>query len=185
MRFLCAFAHETAGAARTRLSLRPLLHERAKDDAKLGRIAPRECGRVSASLFDIESEIDPRVVPVNAGTLTRQSIVRKMTALFIDRRGGVNPGVRRDDAEWWHASARALLQRDREPAQIRVGHQPDLLPGQFQHRALLVGQHDGAGAAADREAGAGRAIDAGDIGGRLMLLTRPRSTVFEPPNTRP
>ena len=43
----CAFfrairAHETAGAARIRLSLRPLVFQRAAIDAKLGRIAPRD-----------------------------------------------------------------------------------------------------------------------------------------------
>src|ERR1700730_9780916 len=36
------FAHETAGAARTRSSLRPLFSRRDKVDANLGRIAPRE-----------------------------------------------------------------------------------------------------------------------------------------------
>jgi len=41
------FARETAGAARTRLSLRPLLSRRVKDDANLGRIAPRERERLS------------------------------------------------------------------------------------------------------------------------------------------
>ena len=56
-----------------------------------------------------------------------------------------------------------LLQRDRQPTQIRIGHQPDLPAGQFQHRALLVGQHDRARAAADRKPRARRAIDAGDI----------------------
>jgi hypothetical protein len=39
---LSVFARETAGAARTRLSLRPLLSRRVKDDANLGRIAPRD-----------------------------------------------------------------------------------------------------------------------------------------------
>src|SRR6266704_6883958 len=46
--FLCMFAHETAGAARTRLSLRPLVLSRAAIDAKLGRIAPRDREAVSA-----------------------------------------------------------------------------------------------------------------------------------------
>ena len=41
--FLCNFAHETAGAARTRLSLRPLAIEGGKSTQKLGCIAPREC----------------------------------------------------------------------------------------------------------------------------------------------
>src|ERR1700726_2729564 len=36
------FAHETAGAARTRSSLRPLLSRRDKVIAKLGRFMPRE-----------------------------------------------------------------------------------------------------------------------------------------------
>jgi hypothetical protein len=40
------FAHETAGAARTRLSLHPLVSE-GEADASLGRIAPRECEVVS------------------------------------------------------------------------------------------------------------------------------------------
>jgi hypothetical protein len=40
--FYLHFARETAGAARTRLSLRPLLFRRVKDDANLGRIAPRD-----------------------------------------------------------------------------------------------------------------------------------------------
>jgi hypothetical protein len=43
---LCIFAHETAGAARTRLSLRPLLAERVKSDATLGHVMPRECGPI-------------------------------------------------------------------------------------------------------------------------------------------
>jgi hypothetical protein len=42
--FYVHFARETAGAARTRLSLRPLLSRRVKDDANLGRIAPRDRG---------------------------------------------------------------------------------------------------------------------------------------------
>jgi hypothetical protein len=46
-------AHETAGAARTRLSLRPLRFRRVQVDAKLGRLAPRERGRSSLTLFEI------------------------------------------------------------------------------------------------------------------------------------
>src|SRR5690349_5503194 len=60
-----------------------------------------------------------------------------------------------------------LLQRNREPAQIRIRHQPGLLAGEFEHGALLVGQHDRARAAADGEARARRAIDAGDVGGTV------------------
>jgi hypothetical protein len=36
------FAHETAGAARTRSSLRPLIFDWANEFVKLGRIVPRE-----------------------------------------------------------------------------------------------------------------------------------------------
>ena len=57
-----------------------------------------------------------------------------------------------------------LLQRNRQPAQIHIRHQPDLPATQFEHRALLVGQHDRARAAADGEAGARGAVDAGDVG---------------------
>ena len=46
---LCAIAHETAGAARTRSSLRPLIPEGASDQAQLGRVAPRERAGISAS----------------------------------------------------------------------------------------------------------------------------------------
>jgi len=40
--FLHNFARETAGAARTRLSLRPLFDEGERQNAKPGRIAPRD-----------------------------------------------------------------------------------------------------------------------------------------------
>src|SRR5207253_9810615 len=43
--FLVHLAHETAGAACIRLSLCPPLLGRVRTDAKLGRMAPRECGR--------------------------------------------------------------------------------------------------------------------------------------------
>src|SRR4051812_10363950 len=39
-------AHEIAGAARIRHSLRPLTTEGVRIPANLGRIVPRECGRV-------------------------------------------------------------------------------------------------------------------------------------------
>src|SRR3954468_13113191 len=44
-------ARETAGAARTRSSLRPLISMRANEFAKSGRNAPRECEGVSDILF--------------------------------------------------------------------------------------------------------------------------------------
>src|SRR5882672_12530120 len=53
---LCAFARETAGAARTRLSLRPRLAERVKSDASLGHLLPRECGLIPSRCLKIESE---------------------------------------------------------------------------------------------------------------------------------
>ena len=59
----CAFfrfsAHGTAGAARTRLSLRPLCFRRVAIDASLGRIAPRERGPTPHRCLTIESEIRP------------------------------------------------------------------------------------------------------------------------------
>src|ERR1700726_341727 len=65
--FYVHFARETAGAARTRLSLRPLLSRRVKDDANLGRIAPRDCGRVF--------ETAHIVVPANAGTHNHRPVL--------------------------------------------------------------------------------------------------------------
>src|ERR1700737_961579 len=41
------FARETAGVARTRLSLRPLFSKRVKSHAQLGRTTPRERERIS------------------------------------------------------------------------------------------------------------------------------------------
>src|SRR5215216_7194663 len=41
--FLCTLAHETAGAARIRHSLRPLNWRGRNDLQNFGRIAPREC----------------------------------------------------------------------------------------------------------------------------------------------
>jgi hypothetical protein len=47
------FAHWAMGAgSRTRHSLRPPIFE--GDDAQLGQIMPRECGGVSAGLFDMQ-----------------------------------------------------------------------------------------------------------------------------------
>jgi hypothetical protein len=64
----CAFlAHETAGAARTRHSLRPLFEEAQTNLQKLGQIMPRERGRTSS----------PHVVPAKAGTHTPRRICLK------------------------------------------------------------------------------------------------------------
>jgi hypothetical protein len=54
---LCTFAHETAGAASTRHSLRPL-NSRANDFTNLGRNAPRDCG--------VASEMSPILVFLNS-----------------------------------------------------------------------------------------------------------------------
>jgi hypothetical protein len=53
--FFAQFAHETAGAARIRSSLRPLLLTRAKIQANLGHFVPRECGVLSFGWWKIES----------------------------------------------------------------------------------------------------------------------------------
>jgi hypothetical protein len=45
------FAREAAGATGTRLSLRPLFFRGPKIPAPLGRIAPREGGRMSRELL--------------------------------------------------------------------------------------------------------------------------------------
>ena len=52
--------------------------------------------------------------------------------------GGLAEGVLRPT----RPTGYPLLQRNRQPAEVRVGYQPDCPAGQFQHRALLVGQHD-------------------------------------------
>src|SRR4051794_13807818 len=73
-------------------------------------------------------------------------------------------------SDFFWRSRHSLPQRNGQPAQIGIGHKPDLTAGQFQHRALLVGQHDRPGTAADREAGTGRAVDTGDIGGTVDVV---------------
>ena len=47
VRLFYTIAHETAGAARTRSSLRPLISRARNLVANLGRTAPRECGGAS------------------------------------------------------------------------------------------------------------------------------------------
>ena len=63
---LCAIAHETAGAARTRSSLRPLISEGASEQVQLGRVAPRERAGISAlSRPDtISADNHPELSPV-------------------------------------------------------------------------------------------------------------------------
>src|SRR5712672_761805 len=51
VRFLLPIAHETAGPARTRHSLRPRFRGARRFWAKLGRMAPRERGPLSISVM--------------------------------------------------------------------------------------------------------------------------------------
>jgi hypothetical protein len=60
--FYVHLAHETAGAARTRLSLHPPLIARVQDDAKLGRFPPRECGPIPLTLFEKSNKRMPSLL---------------------------------------------------------------------------------------------------------------------------
>ena len=77
-------AHETAGAARTRPSLRPLIGEGGKFLANLGRIEPRDREAVSAGTRCLKIEFgsmcdDRRLVcrllcrPLNSATPKREN----------------------------------------------------------------------------------------------------------------
>ena len=59
---------------------------------------------------------------------------------------------------------RKLPQRDHQPVEVGGDDQSRLAARQPQDRAVLIGQHDRACAGADRDARAGRAIDAINIG---------------------
>ena len=74
---LCTFAHETAGAARTRSSLRPLIGEDAKGKAKLARNARR----------DREAVVVDHTLPVIARESGRSSIPE--TSVIEPRSRGV------------------------------------------------------------------------------------------------
>ena len=74
-------AHETAGAARTRSSLRPLFGEVAKITANLGRDASRERGHISG------------VVP----GLTGRPSIPEPVMIKSRSRGVLDPRVRGDD----------------------------------------------------------------------------------------
>jgi hypothetical protein len=56
-----------------------------------------------------------------------------------------------------------LPQRDRQPAQVGIGDQPDLPARQRQHGTLFVLQHDCPRPNHERGAGAGSPINAGDV----------------------
>src|SRR6185437_1891951 len=71
--------------------------------------------------------------------------------------------------ETWNCAASAavsgrLLQRQREPAQIEADDEPLLLAGQREHRAALVGEHDGLRATHRGSPRAGLRIDSFHIG---------------------
>src|SRR5882672_7286549 len=86
-------AHETAGAARIRLSLRPLVFERVKIDAKLGRIAPRERGRTSSRCLTIESEILPRHCEPTGRNDAERATFRNLSPSCSARRTDWRPSI--------------------------------------------------------------------------------------------
>ena len=61
----------TMGAACTRSSLRPLAVRRVQDDAKLGRIAPRERVPIPSRCLKLASENTPRACPAAATPRSR------------------------------------------------------------------------------------------------------------------
>ena len=90
--FLCKFAHETAGAARIRLSLRPLVFLEGVNDAKLGRLAPRQCEAMSARGLTIESELGSVALLRIATDLQLEHSLEAMRCRFqrcVDIRGTV------------------------------------------------------------------------------------------------
>src|SRR6267154_5456117 len=87
--FLCMFAHETAGAACTRSSLRPLLLARAEVQANLGHIVPRECG-VTSSLVKNMNPKFPRVIASVAKQSMLQHAWRDGLLRFARNDGGWN-----------------------------------------------------------------------------------------------
>ena len=114
--FLVQIAHETAGAARTRSSLRPLFSRARKFLAKLGRIASREC----------EAAFRPRCIynhrrrpgldpgPIRRGPPVRTLALETFCKQYSPRSMG--PGVRRDDA--WRELRQAQPQNAVYPPSI-------------------------------------------------------------------
>jgi hypothetical protein len=111
---LSPFAHETAGAARTRSFARPLLlrgaralSSRANEFSELGRNVSRECGSVFANnVVCDESEQRTRRPGLRAGTHTARSRVFGRVADTVgtnQRQGLWIPGVRRDDNVIWRS----------------------------------------------------------------------------------
>src|ERR1700730_2429377 len=95
--FYLHFARETAGAARTRLSLRPLLSRRVKDDANLGRIAPRD----REAVFEIAPTLSSlrKQGPITTGLPCCAKAVDQHLSKQPPRRMG--PCFRRDDSVSW------------------------------------------------------------------------------------
>jgi hypothetical protein len=95
------FARETAGAARTRLSLRPLLSRRVKDDANLGRIAPRERERLS------EAGAYPKMFSLFENCLPPPS---SLHTVIPGRRAAGEPGIHNHHREYgFRARAKKAL----------------------------------------------------------------------------
>ncbi|SHG09142.1 hypothetical protein SAMN05444169_0482 [Bradyrhizobium erythrophlei] len=95
----CFFCTGPTGAIGTRLSLRPLFTRWAKTDTKLGRIAPRERGGMSAGCLTIESEVHA----VESEGLTPVMACDKREAFAQgERQRRSNPLLQR--AEKWIAS---------------------------------------------------------------------------------
>src|SRR5437868_13993440 len=82
--FFALFAHETAGAARIRHSLRPLNWRGRKLNAKLGRNAPRDRETISTS-----SRRTPG--PITPGRSFAKALCHQV---FTERSRGMRPGVR-------------------------------------------------------------------------------------------
>src|SRR5690349_14346619 len=105
-------------------------------------------------------------VPGEAFWRSRDPAIHRAKRIFKGWMRGSSP--RMTSARVAAACATCYLpQRNREPAQVRVRHQAGLLAGELEHGTLLVGEHDGAGAVDDGKASAGRAVDAGDVGGAV------------------
>ena len=64
---------------------------------------------------------------------------------------------------WPGLSPTRLLHRDDQAVEIRADDGADRTAGERQHRAVLIGEHDGLRAPPQRRADVSRGIDAGDI----------------------
>jgi hypothetical protein len=112
--FFVHVAHETAGAACIRLSLRPLIGEGGKLIANLGHSKPRERERMSDCLrIKIDrrpgqasgASADPG--PITTGFSCCAKAVGRRLSKRRPRRMG--PGVRRDDVERFRATRRLAM----------------------------------------------------------------------------